>query len=177
MAQSMVTVKGINETLAALKAFPKNLRAMGYVKALSRATGIMRYEVDHLCPVEDIGFSTVAMAVPGHSRTSQSHPGDLKRALTVDIALDAEGKGGHGDVGFYGFQGSVALWVNLGHRIVTRGGTYIDSRGRKRKGSVNGFVPGNPFLQRAFNLTADEVIEAVAISLEETVNTVVPTAP
>ncbi len=158
----MVTVSGLEETIAALHALPKIVVARGYVKALSRGIGVFRYALDALTPIRQSEEYTAA-------QKGQRHPGDLKRGLTTEVTLDSQFRGGTAEAGYSGFQGNVANWLEYGHRIVKRGGFYTDSRGRKRKGHVTGFCEPHPFMRRAYDASADEAVAAVAESLAETV--------
>ena len=157
-----VTITGLEDTLRAMKALPKIIVARGYVKALSRGIGVIRYALNAETPVLKSDLFTAAAK-------GQKHPGDLKRALTTEVTLDSQFRGGTAEAGYSGHQGKIALWVEYGHRIVIPGGRYVDSRGKSRKGTVIGQVPAHAFMRRAYDASAAEAVDAVAESLAQTV--------
>lgn len=157
-----VIITGLEETMRAIQEMPKLIAARGYLKALSRGIGVVRYALDARTPIRASDLYTAG-------KKGDRHPGDLKRALTTEINIDSQARGGTAEVGYAGFQGRIANWVEFGHHVVRKGGTYVDKRGRRRKGTVSGFVPAHPFMRPVYDSVADEVVEVVAESLAETV--------
>ncbi len=161
MAAPLMTITGIEDVQRMLTEAPKSVVARGYAKALGAGIGVFYVDLQTRTPVRQSEIYTAA-AKGGR------HPGDLRRALVSEVTLDSRFRGGTAEVGFSGFQGRVANWVENGHDIVKRGGTYIDARGRKRKGTVTDHVPAYPFMRPCADLRGDEAIEAFASSLEQT---------
>ncbi len=160
MPASLMTITGIEEVQRMLTEAPKSVVARGYVKALGAGIGVIRAELDIHTPIQASEIYTAA-------QKGDNHPGDLKRALATEVVLDSRFRGGIATLG-YGNQSRIAGWVEWGHRLVRKGGTYTDSRGRKRKGTVTGFVPAHPWMRPGFDASADEAIAAFANSLEQT---------
>lgn len=159
MAQDLITITGIEEVQKMLAAAPKSVVARGYAKALGAGIGVIRAELDIRTPVLASDLHTVAVK-------GGKHPGDLKRALMTEVELDSNFRGGVAAAG-YGKLGYIANMVEYGHRIV-RAGFYVNSRGKRRKGTVTGNVPPHPFMRPAFDISADEAVEAFANSLATT---------
>jgi len=161
MAGELITVTGIEEVQRMLAEAPKSVVARGYVKALGAGIGVFYVDLQTRTPVRQADIYTAPLK-------GQRHPGDLRRALISEVTLDANFRGGTAEVGYGGFQGHVANWVERGHRMVVPGGHYIDNRGRKRKGTHVKDVPAYPFLRPCADINGDEAIAAFAASLEAT---------
>lgn len=155
------SITGIEEVQAFLSEAPKVLIAQGYLKALQAGSDVIRAELDPRIPIRESDLVTVAMK-------GERHPGDLKRALMVEITLDAKYRGGEANVGF-GNQGFVARMVEYGHRLVGRKPKGMSRKRFREEGKAYGQVPPHPFMRPAADASADAAIAAVAKSLEETV--------
>ena len=108
--------------------------------------------------------------------------GVLRESITITgIEIDSNGRGVRGHVGFTTNNAAdhVALWIEYGHRIVVRDSvlSYIDNRGRRRSGSVQGFVAPNPFMRKAFEASRDAAVEAFVTTLNQTVKRLYPSLP
>lgn len=141
-----ITITGIDETIAMLRDAPRDIAAAGFAKAGRAAGNVIQAELERRTPVDT---------------------GELKKALRVDVELDAQLRGVHVSAGF-GKQGYKANWVEYGHKI---------SRARlgKRFGNIEhylsgkGFVPAHPFMRPAFEASAQASVDAFAESLKQTV--------
>ena len=141
-----MNVVGLREVQKMLDEAPKNIVLLGYGRALTA------------------GINILAGALISKTRV---RTGALAQALVVEVTVDSDARGGEAAVGF-GDQGRTANWLEYGHRIVKKGGFYIDSRGRRRKGTVTGQVPAYPFVRPAFDTSGDAAIEAFADTLAST---------
>ncbi len=141
-----------------LREAPKTVVANGYLKALSSAGNVVANEVEHKCPTkkEDVG--------------GLLERGELRENIMLAVEIDSQYRGGIATVGFRTrAAAAVALWVEWGHRMVVRGGTYIDNRGKVRKGTHLKDIPAYPFMRPAADVSADKAIDAFAQSLTQTV--------
>jgi len=134
-----------------LREAPKTIVARGYVRALSAAGNVVADAVEARTPIkaEDTG--------------GLLDKGVLRESLMVAVTLDSQLRGGSAEVGF-GKNGSVALWVEYGHRLVGH---------RPLKKLLKG-VPAYPFMRPAADASADAAIAAFARSIEQTVKSEFP---
>jgi hypothetical protein len=142
MPETLITVRGIPEVQRNLAAFPKVLVVRCFAKAFSRAAAVFEAELRIQCPESD--FST-----------SSEEYGHLVDNLTDEITIDTQGRGGHCQIGF-GRKGFLALWIEYGHRIVTRSGKDTGKR-----------VPAQPFMRKSFDIAADKALEVFVEAVQE----------
>jgi len=143
-----VNVVGIQDVQRMLREAPKNIVARGFIKALDAAGTVILEEVDMRTPIR-LATDTGDIVVEG---------GDLKAAIMKEVQLDANYRGGFVNIGFGKEQGHIALWVEYGHRLVTRG--------RHRQ---IGTVAPHPFMRPGLDAAYDRAIEAFARSLAATI--------
>lgn len=135
---------------------PRHLVARGFAKALHAATNIMADALESVTPekAEDTG--------------GLLDKGELRESLTIKIELDADYRGGSGQISF-GKNQMVADWVEWGHRgrvasIVTPSGAIIT---RGKTSTVD--VPPHPFMRPTTDIYGDAAIDAFAESMRGTV--------
>jgi HK97 gp10 family phage protein len=133
-----INVEGIEEVCAALTALPSKLAKNAFTKGLIA--------------------SAVPVAEAVLARTPE-HTGDLKAHLKTDVVIDASGKGGSVQIGFSGKNGSVARWLEYGHREI----------GHKPLNKDLGSVQPHPFMRPALETAADAAIEAFTESVLESI--------
>lgn len=133
---------------------PRMLVAKGFTKALAAASEVFESAVIGLCPVK---AEATGGLIP---------QGELRATVTYSIKISNDFIGGRGTVGWgRNIPKNLPLWVEVGHRLVVRGGSYLDNRGRLRKGTHKATIPAHPFLNPAFEASVDAAIEAFADSL------------
>lgn len=149
MSEPTIRFEGVEETLAALTALPKNIVKFTFAKAFAAAALPMVEAMTTRCPVDT---------------------GELKDSIETTIRINREGEGGFVAVGFQDkggtaknrWEASKARWLEYGHR-------EIPPRDKGTQ-NVEGFVQPHPFMRPALAASADEAIEAfqdkVATELE-----------
>lgn len=96
MANEIISITGIEETIKMFREAPSVLVAAGYAKALRAGINVLAVGLEVAAPV----------------RT-----GKLKASVVTDIAVDVGRRNGIAEVGF-GKEGHVANWIEYGHRKV-----------------------------------------------------------
>ena len=151
-SDEMVTITGLAQVQMALTTAPARLVKNAFARALAAACVPVVRELELRTPVSaknelfnDETFSPIA----------GTGTGDLKSALMSDIAINSEGKGGIGRVGF-GKQGYKARLVETGHRMIGH------KPGLKDLGKP---VPPHPFMAQAAVAAADAAMGAFAEAL------------
>ena len=137
-----ITITGLEQVQRRLREAPSLLVAKAMHTALDRGIGVIAAEVEALTP-EDTG--------------------DLKEHVITRVEIDVQNRGGSAAVGFASTphertgraSDAVALWVEMGHRMVSHDGKEI------------GHVPPHPFMRTAFTVAADRAIEVFAETLIE----------
>lgn len=96
-------------------------------------------------------------------------PGDLKAGVSARTRqIDGQIVGLAGPKGKQGRIGKVAYNVEYGHRMVVGGKSRLNSVGQfTGEGKAVGDVPAHPFLRPAFEASAGEAIDAMAVELRE----------
>ena len=111
-----ITIRGINETCAALTALPRALATQLYFEALRAA-------------IEPV-FAALLSATPEQPANESGgmfdDPGGLRAALDYAIQLDSQGRGGRAGLG-YGKYSAIARLVEFGHQMVTHKGVLVGS--------------------------------------------------
>lgn len=104
------------------------------------------------------------------ARSTSLDPGDLKAGVSARTRQeDGQTVGLAGPKGKEGRIGKVAYNVEYGHRMVVGGKSKLNSVGQfVGDGKVVGDVPPHPFLRPAFEASAGEALDAMALSLGET---------
>jgi hypothetical protein len=106
MADELITITGIPETLRFLEEAPKVIVVNTFVKAFAAASEPITEALTANTPVQFIGPRE-----KGERRLIDS--------IVVDLNIDPSLKGAQMDIGFEGRpQGSKANWLEYGHRIV-----------------------------------------------------------
>lgn len=143
---SFVTITGLSEVQAMLRDAPKNIVALGFIRAVSAGANVIADEVELHTPVkaQDTG--------------GLLDKGELRESLMIDFSMDSQLRWAAAQVGF-GKNGHVALWVEYGHQMVGH------APGKKARGQV----AAQPFMRPAADASADAAIEAVTRSLSDTV--------
>ncbi len=135
-------ITGLEQVQRALTGSPaKVVRA--FAVALDRAAGVIAAAVEERIP--------------------EGPEGLLKQSIRVQVEVDTAKRGGIASVGFTSEpnerngapQDAVALWVEVGHRMVTH----------KPDSKQVGNVPAHPFMRPAFDSAADRAIEVFAETL------------
>jgi HK97 gp10 family phage protein len=144
MADSTITVTGLQETLAMLDRAPKLIVARGFLQAAKAAAAVIEEELEIRTPERDEG------------ERNEDIP-HLRDAMVSNISLDAQLRGVSVSTGF-GRAGNVALWVEFGHRLV----------GHKPGKKDIGTVPAHPFMRPAADAAGPRAIDAFADSLAKT---------
>ncbi len=155
-----VSITGLSEAMAMLAGAPKTVVAAGFLKALSAAGNVIAAELEANAPVkaEDTG--------------GLLDRGVLRESIVVAPELDPRFRGGEVNVGFTPGNDAdkVAYWLEYGHRLVRRSRlSYIDTRGRRRRGTPIGEVQPHPFIRRSAVMAEDPAIDAFVDSLRQTV--------
>lgn len=132
-----IDIRGIEETIRELERAPERIVKGAFARALTASAAVIMKAVNPRTPVEH---------------------GDLKAALTFDVAIDSQGRGGVAKIGF-GKLGWKARLVEYGHRMI----------GHKPGKKQSGQVTAHPFMRPALETSAEEAIEAFRVSLEESV--------
>lgn len=158
--RSLVTVVNLAQVQAFIRDAPKGIVVSGFTKALSAGANVFADEVYRNCPVkkEEAG--------------GLLNRGELREAISVQIILDSQFRGGTARVGWpvtARIPKNLPSWVEFGHRIVKRGGYYIDKRGRRRKGTPIGDVPPHPFVNKSFDTKWSEALEAFTAEMSHAV--------
>ena len=154
-------VTGLTETIATLESLPKNIVALGFLKALEAAAVVIEREVERRTPIR-LEISGGDLAVAG---------GSLKAAIMHTVTLDSQYRGGFADVGF-GKQGWKANLVEFGH--VMRG-HKPDKKLLIVKSTGQPWVPAHPFMRPAAEFASDAATQAFADVLRDFINTHVNT--
>lgn len=141
------TITGVEEVQQMLRDAPRNVVARAFLKGFEAAAEPIEAELEIRTPVRE----ATLWNDESFSEFRQQTGGDLKAALMHETTLDASFRGGSLEVGF-GKQGHVALWVEMGHRMV----------GHKPGKKLLGNVPAHPFMTPAADASADAAIDAFA---------------
>ena len=139
-----MTVKGIVEVSAKLKAAPRLVVLRAFQRALEAGAAPIQAAMVGLAPLGEDGL--------------------LKTNSVVKVELDTGGQGGVARIGYnqrkakHSASGneidadSVALWLEYGHRLV----------GRKPHKRSLGTVPPHPFMRRALETAQGAAVAAFA---------------
>jgi len=137
-----IRATGIKELTATPGSAPKDIANAGFERAANAAMGVFRAEIEQRTPVVT---------------------GELLAALTTQtVKLDPPGV--VSTIYFGGKQGSVAFWLEYGHREV----------GHKPGLEELGFVNPQPIFRPAFDVSEGEAVEAFEASIEKTVGQIYP---
>jgi hypothetical protein len=150
-----VEVKRIAEVQQMLDAAPKNLVALGFLKALEAGIKVFYDELDLKTPIR-LGFDTGDLVVEG---------GDLKAALTTIVKLDSQLRGGIAGA-TYGNLSYLVNWLEYGHRMI---GHKPDKKQLHGPRTPQGEVKPFPWVRDVFDRKADEAVDAFANSLIATI--------
>jgi hypothetical protein len=162
-SQFTTEITGLNETIKALSDAPANVAKGAYGKALTAATVPVIKALDPRIPI--------ALIAGGIAHRI----GALKSALTFEIAVDANGRGGLARIGF-GKQGFVARMVEYGHRMVGHKPKSVDWKRfrEKQMGEFEKPVPPYPFMAPATISASEQAVEAFAAATKEALDEGMP---
>lgn len=150
MADPFLTITGIDETCKMFQDATNVVVNLGFPPALAAAGGVLEAALWPRTPLTPEAIGNEA----------HGGKGPLASDLQVRITIDADGRGGFVDVGFWGL-GHIAWWVEFGHRIV---GPKPDDVSWKRFRQENmnhlGDVPPHPFMRPAFYAVVDDAVAA-----------------
>ena len=157
MADSFaVQVTGLAEVQQMLREAPKNIVALGFLRAVSAGANVIADELERQTPIkaEDTG--------------GLLDKGVLRESIRILYELNVDVKWAGAHVCFTTNNGAdaVALWLDEGHRLV---GHLPGKKVLKPPAIV-----GNGFVRKAADLSAGPAIEAVTTSLLQTVRQLFP---
>ena len=170
MADEVITISGVMETIQALNELPAALVGLAGLRSLQAAAAPMRNALERRTPYSGLSVSgwTARTGARLSTSTVDSHGGRgaLRENIKTKIVLDSRLRGGKMDVGFMTFDlAAVADWVDRGHRIVGHRPGLKDTGKR---------VPPHPFLLPAFEESWEQSFQAFANTFSATINRGVP---
>ena len=143
MAGELVPIEGLEEVQRMLADAPRVIVGSAFARALKAGATVIEEALAARTPVREI-----------RSGGDVDEPALIEN-LRVDIALDADLRGGSAEIGF-GKAGYIANFIEYGHRMVSHEGKEL------------GRVQPHPFMRPAAELSADAAIEAFGNTLVET---------
>lgn len=147
MPEVGIKIEGLQETIELFQKAPRTVVATGFVKAFSAAGNVIADVLEANTPIkaEDTGGILAK--------------GELRESVAVSVQLDADYRGGAAFVGFTTANGadSVALWLDMGHRIVARNGKEL------------GMFAGTAFMRRSAEQSSERAIATFVAEIEKTV--------
>lgn len=149
--EAKMEVEGVDELVRFLRDAPKLLVMVGFQRALTSAAEIVADTLAYNAPEKE--DNKAGGLLP--------EPGDLKSLVTYDIELDQQGRGGVATIGFRGRKaGTVAYWLEYGHRIVGH---------KPRKVDTGKSVVPNPFVRKTADQALPVALERFNASLADTI--------
>jgi hypothetical protein len=150
-----IQIYGLTETIRMLETAPRLIVANGFLRGFSAAGNVFADALESNTPekAEDIG--------------GVLDKGELRASIVVAPVIDAQYRGGYVDVGFTPSNSadSVALWLDRGHRIVTRSGRTL------------GQTTGTGFMRKSADIALDAAVEAFVQAIRQSVSTLFPSNP
>jgi hypothetical protein len=142
-----IVVTGLQETIEMLRTAPNIVVANGFLRAFHAAGNVVAAELEINTPIkaEDTG--------------GVLDRGELRESVGVSVEIDTNLRGGAAWVGFTTANSAdaVALWLDMGHRIITK------------HGKVLGQTIGTGFMRRTADMSSDRAIEAFRAEIEATI--------
>jgi HK97 gp10 family phage protein len=152
----VVSIEGLSELQAKLSDLSDKQAAAAVRKALKAGAAIVQAAIIERAPIKTEGAGGLF------------REGALKSDIGVKMTKDAQGNA-LAIVGPDKYSVRLALWNELGHRIVTGGYSKLLANGKTRgPGKVHSdSVPARPFVRPAFEETQQEVAEVISTVLTE----------